>query len=202
MNIKYDEISLWGDAVSLVKEEKYDQAIFLFRCMVKKGVYEALVEIGYLYEMPSSATIQQNYEKAAAYYRKAIELCDDVYAYTSLGRLYFFGVGVQQDYLRAKNLYTKASDKGGVVAKLMLARFYRYGYGMPKNIATSKKYYELAVQAGSHVALKESGLFDIEQGKLITGLMKVLKGTVMIFLGVRKDLSNYGVIVSENIKNQ
>ena len=198
MNLECDELTLWEDAIRLVSETKYDQAIYLYKSMAKKGVYEALVEIGRLYEMPSS----QNFEKAAGYYQKAIDFSDDVYAYTALGRLYFFGVGVPQDYIKSKQLYLKASDREGLVASLMLARIYRYGHGVQTDVSIAKAYYEKSIMLGSYVAMKESGWLDILCGNIIKGIAKVLKGSWKIFLGVRKDIGHYGVIVSESVKNQ
>ncbi|WP_394132396.1 tetratricopeptide repeat protein [Shewanella maritima] len=202
MHSRYDELSLWDDAIRLVSEKKYDQAIYLYKRMAKNGVVEALVEIGRLYEMPTSETIEQNFVQAVIYYKKAIALNDDMYAYTALGRLYFFGVGVEVDYAQSKQLYLKAANKGGLVATLMLARIYRYGYGVQPDIAKAKELYEKSIKLGSYVALKESGGFDISCGDFIKGIAKVIKGTWKIFLGVRKDISHHGVIVSECVKNQ
>jgi TPR repeat protein len=202
MHLEYDELSLWDDAIRLVSEHKYDQAIYLYKSMAKIGIDEALVEIGRLYEMPSTATIEQDFSKAATYYKQAIHLSDDMYAYTSLGRLYFFGVGVKKDYIKSKQLYLKAANMDGLVATLMLARIYRYGHGVQPNLAKAKELYQKSIKLGSYVALKESGGLDISCGNGVKGIAKVIKGTLKIFLGVRKDISQYGVIVSESVKNQ
>ncbi|MEH6465911.1 MAG: tetratricopeptide repeat protein [Shewanella psychromarinicola] len=202
MHPEYDELSLWDDAIRLVSENKYDQAIYLYISMAKNGIDEALVEIGRLYEMPSTATIEQDFSKAATYYKKAIDLSDDMYAYTALGRLYFFGVGVDQDYIKSKQLYLKAANMDGLVATLMLARIYRYGHGVQPNLTKAKELYQKSIRLGSYVALKESGWLDISCGEVVKGIAKVIKGTWNIFLRVRKDISNYGVIVSECVKNQ
>lgn len=61
MHPECDELSLWDDAIRLVSENKYDQAIYLYKSMAKKGIDEALVEIGRLYEMPSTATLEQDF---------------------------------------------------------------------------------------------------------------------------------------------
>jgi TPR repeat protein len=202
MHPEYDELSLWDDAIRLVSENKYDQAIYLYISMAKNGIDEALVEIGRLYEMPSTATIEQDFSKAATYYKKAIDLSDDMYAYTALGRLYFFGVGVDQDYIKSKQLYLKAANMDGLVATLMLARIYRYGHGVQPNLTKAKELYQKSIRLGSYAALKESGWLDISCGEVVKGIAKVIKGTWNIFLRVRKDISNYGVIVSECVKNQ
>ncbi|AZG71985.1 tetratricopeptide repeat protein [Shewanella livingstonensis] len=202
MHPEYDELSLWDDAIRLVSENKYDQAIYLYKSMAKNGIDEALVEIGRLYEMPSTATIEQDFSKAATFYKKAIDLSDDMYAYTALGRLYFFGVGVDQDYIKSKQLYLKAANMDGLVATLMLARIYRYGHGVQPNLTKAKELYQKSIRLGSYVALKESGGLDISCGEVVKGIAKVIKGNWNIFLRVRKDISNYGVIVSECVKNQ
>ena len=192
----------WDSAINLLKEGNKAEALFLFRRMVMDNRYSALVEIGNIYEMPSCENIDQNFEKAAAFYRKSIVKADDVYGYRALGRLYYFGVGVEQNFKKAFELFTEASKQGCMVSDLMQARMYKFGQGVPKNINLARNSYSLAIGKGSYVALKERGWFDMQEGRLFSGLKDFLRGSYNMFKIIKSDMTKYGFLLDERAKEQ
>jgi uncharacterized protein len=76
--------------------------------------------------------VPQNYEQAAAWYRKAAEqgLAD---AQNNLGSMYAKGQGVPQDYEQSIAWYRKAADQGLAAAQYNLGfRYYVAASGIPE----------------------------------------------------------------------
>lgn len=193
----------WDSVKKLVATGKTSEALFLLRRMAQDGRNSALVEIGRIYEMASeNGDIKQSYEKAAYYYVEAIDLADDKYAYLALARLYLLGKGVEQNYEKARDLYSKSSDRFCCIADLMLARMYRFGMGVKESKKLSSYYYDLAVERGSLVALRERGWVNIFSGHIAIGIRDFFLGVLGIFKQVFKDLMEHGIVVSDSVKQQ
>lgn len=193
----------WESVEKLVASGKASEALFLLRRMVQEGHYDALVEIGGIYDRPSEhSDIEPDYKKAAHYYSKSIELADDKYAYLALARLYLFGKGVDQNYKKAKELYLKSSDRQCCIADLMLARMFRFGTGVEASKKLSMYYYDLAVERGSLIALRERGWINISSGHIFVGCRDFFKGMRGISKQTFKDIMAHGLIVSDSLKHQ
>lgn len=67
--------------------------------------------------------IEQSYEKAVYWYRKAAEQGNMV-AQHNLGNCYYKGEGVTQNYNEAIQWYRKAAEQGDSYAQIFLKRFY------------------------------------------------------------------------------
>ena len=80
----------------------------------------------------------------------------DANAQFELGLKYFQGQGVQQDYLRAAELFTRAADEGHALARNNLGTMYLIGFGVAQNIGRAAKLYKLAANQG--VALAQCAL--------------------------------------------
>ena len=96
----------------------------------------------------------QNYVKAAKYYRIAAEQ-GHADAQSNLGACYENGTGVSKDYTEAVKWYRKAATQGQMYAQNNLGRCYEYGIGVAKDCAEAAKWYSKAAEQG-HVAAKNN----------------------------------------------
>ena len=114
-----DEIFLFTEAMKyLIEEDKSPKD------MVYLG--------GFYYEIKKFDLALKYYEMAATY--------DYPVAYECLGYIWYYGRTGEKDYKKAFEYFTKASEKGNIVAKYKLADMYKNGYYVEKNQA---KYEEI-----------------------------------------------------------
>ena len=62
----------------------------------------------------------------------------DVDALCNLGRCYYEGLGVQQNYYKAVEWFNKAANQGHAGAQCYLGYCYHYGKGVQKNESLAK----------------------------------------------------------------
>ena len=87
-----------------------------------------------------------------------------------LGRCYFKGIGVNEDYEMALVHFQAAADRGYTTAQLIVAHFYAYGLTGPAKIDLALRYANLAllqdrVKASEKIAEYEQLLADQASGK-------------------------------------
>ncbi|KAK8838051.1 hypothetical protein M9Y10_036001 [Tritrichomonas musculus] len=84
--------------------------------------------------------IPKDFLKALYYYNQSkIKV---FYAYKKIGDLYKKGLGVSQNYRKAKKKYKKGAKKGDRLCFYSLGKLYEKGKGVEQNYLKSKKYYE------------------------------------------------------------
>lgn len=90
--------------------------------------------------------LPQDYEKAAAWLRKA---ADRGYgqAQNDLGNMYYVGAGVPQDYAVSASWFQKSADQGFGNAQDVLGRLYAQGIGVPKDNIQAYKWFDLETRA-------------------------------------------------------
>ena len=88
-----------------------------------------------------------NYEN----FRKGAEQGDEE-ALSAIGSLYFYGDGVEQDYLKALEYWEKAAEMGSGQAYYSLGFLYGAGLGVEKSLEKAKEYYLLAADHGDAMA--------------------------------------------------
>jgi len=64
----------------------------------------------------------------------------------NLGMIYHKGIGVEQDYNRARGYYEKAAEFNHLGALYNLGEFYWYGYSVIKDYCRAREYYERAAE--------------------------------------------------------
>ena len=64
----------------------------------------------------------------------------------NLGSMYYNGVGVEIDYVKAKELYEKAASLNNSRAFHNLGKIYFFGNGVPKDYVKAKELFEKASQ--------------------------------------------------------
>ena len=76
-------------------------------------------------------------------------------AQNNLAVLYEGGLGGEQDYAKARELYEQAAAQGIVRAYYHLGEMYEYGRGVEKDYAKAREYYETAAAKGDKDAQKK-----------------------------------------------
>ena len=71
----------------------------------------------------------------------------DVGAIYELGQRYFYGVGVNLDYGKARNYFEIASERGSSGSNYFLGKIYYNGNGVQTNHLKAKEYFEKSAEA-------------------------------------------------------
>lgn len=71
----------------------------------------------------------------------------DVGAIYELGQRYFYGVGIEVDYEKARNYFEIASERGSSGSNYFLGKIYYNGNGVPTNHLKAKEYFEKSAEA-------------------------------------------------------
>ena len=100
--------------------------------------------------------VEQDYEKAAKWYRKAA-VQGDMMAQNDLGNCYYHGNGVKQDYAEAVKWYTRAAEQGYSYAQNNLGNCYYHGNGVKQDYAEAVKWYTKAAEQGYSYAQNNLG---------------------------------------------
>ncbi len=85
----------------------------------------------------------ENYEKAAALYRKDAEL-GVITAQVNLAVMYMDGIGVPQDFQQAATWFLKAAGQGNAEAQYNVAVLCQEGKGLAKNPVEAAKWFRIA----------------------------------------------------------
>lgn len=137
---------------------------------VMKNVGEILYQIGLIFD-DGITKRKHDYPKAKHYFELSIEKSQNDKALFHLGHLYNFGHGVEQNYLKAKELYEQSSKSNNLFATIYLGILYENGNGIPKDIEKADELFDKAINLkendSSHVAMGIGRRFyygfDVEQ---------------------------------------
>lgn len=98
----------------------------------------------------------RDYEKAAEYCRRAVDLkC--VGSYVTLGDLHYCGYGVERDYDKAVELYNEAVEWNCVAAYKGLGDCCYHGNGVKRDDAQAFRYFQLAAQGAVALGIARLG---------------------------------------------
>jgi len=81
----------------------------------------------------------------------------DAEAQYGLGRLYFYGQGVDQDYSKAAKWYRKAALQNHARSQANLGHLYEAGLGVEQDFAEAARWYRAAAEQGRAVAQRGLG---------------------------------------------
>lgn len=90
-------------------------------------------------------------DAAAKWIRKAAEQ-NYTDAQRELGRMYWTGEGVDQDFREMTRWYGRAAERGDVGAQLFLGDAYAYGFGVEADLVQAYMWYEIAIRYWGHLA--------------------------------------------------
>ena len=147
--------SKWNDAVQSIRADKIEFAITLFLDLAESGTTAAYRELGNIYE---NLLYEPDYEKALYWYSRAVDEAGDVQGYLALGRLCFYGHGVEQDFKKAQWYFLQAAEIKNPLALLMLGRIYERGLGVQIDLEKAEDYYLQSAKTGNIYAMRNLGV--------------------------------------------
>lgn len=83
----------------------------------------------------------------------------DAEAMYSIGELYYYGDGVEQDYAQAMAWYQKAAELGDAKAMNNIGALYYNGWGVRADRAQAKEWFQRAADAGNELAKENLAKF-------------------------------------------
>jgi TPR repeat protein len=94
---------------------------------------------------------------------------------TNLGRLCHSGLGVVQDYAKAREWYEKAAAKDQAQAMTNLGVLYRNGEGVPQDYAKARWWYEKAAAKGDEDAKLNQERLSISEARTVGRYAEALR---------------------------
>jgi TPR repeat protein len=170
-----------ADADEAARDGHEQLANDILLALAKKNNAQAQLRLGEMYEIgPTSGP--PDIKQAAQWYEKAAA-SGLVEAKAHLGHLYLEGVGILQDFPRAKTLLESAANDGNATAQFDLARMWQNGWGGPEDRRLAYAWYEFAAQQDYRPALRardkllsELSPKDVNEAQV---LLKKLKGEIL-----------------------
>lgn len=170
----------WRSAIQAFREGDKAGALHIFLRLANDGEKATYREIGNIYELGGGG-VAQDFLKAANWYRRSIYEANDVNGCLGLGRLYYYGKGVQQDHNKAFHYYSLSAGNNSPIAHLMLGRMYHTGKGVKRNVRLARSHYIYAAASGNIHAIKNLGILEREQGHFLQGAALRLRAVVQGF---------------------
>ena len=122
----------------------------LYSTKKKTGELYYMKEIVYLNSIAQESTIDKK--------RRNKALC-------SIGHIYRYGEGVEQDYTKALEWYNKAANAGNDSAMYSIGYMYDYGEGVEQDYSKALEWYNKAANAGNSAAINNIGyMYEFSEG--------------------------------------
>ena len=122
----------------------------LYSTKKKTGELYYMKEIVYLNSIAQESTIDKK--------RRNKALC-------SIGHIYRYGEGVEQDYTKALEWYNKAANAGNDSAMYSIGYMYDYGEGVEQDYSKALEWYNKAANAGNSAAINNIGyMYEFSKG--------------------------------------
>ena len=141
---------LFDQGWAAYEQQKYDDAMRLFRRAADGGSLPAMYQIGEMYELAQGAP--EDMGQAMTWYRNAADHGMPK-AQAAVGLLYGNGWGVPQNYSEALVWYLKAAEQGYSPAELSVGIAYTNGLGVAPDFAKARPWLGRAIEAGATDAL-------------------------------------------------
>lgn len=142
------ESALTARAVQLTNSGNYREAVPLLMKLIDNGETVANCYLGIIYECGGS-DVSTNYEYARFYYARAAE--DGwIDGHIGLGRIYYYGLGVDQDLEGAFTRFERI-DQAGIaspIADFYLGQMLYLGEGVKKDVGRARLYLTRSLKCG------------------------------------------------------
>ena len=156
-----------GDAASALQEAKL---------LIDAGYPHAYTLAGAIYEKGGD-DLAPSAQHAIFYYQKAIDEVGALEAWLALGRIYFFGKGVDPDHQKALHCYSTVYEetKNGLAA-MMLARLYTESKSVQANRDRAAEYLRDAIGKGYALASTQLAVQEFREGKYFKAIAHWMQG--------------------------
>lgn len=166
---------LWEKAHEAASKGDMAGVLFLWKALAEKGVWQLLARIGEAYERGGSG-VERNVEQALFWYRRAVYECDDPIGHLGLGRAYYTGAGLQQDFGEALNHFRKAHSLGLPEAAICLGLMFLRGHGVVRDLDQAESYFRSAADRSYFVAFYLLASIAFRRGNLIKAIKLFIQG--------------------------
>ena len=143
-------------------EEDLEEAIRLFELTDKQGYHFGLVVKGEVY------LESKNYDKAYSSFEAALQNGEAGGA-LYLGKMYYWGMGVEESDEKAFPYLKRASDEGIKQANVMLGGLYGFGYGTERNVELALKCLDDVAEDDTAYAYNIKGRIYLSEGNNAEG---------------------------------
>ena len=128
---------------TLNDSETSAEGVAMMKEVAEAGDTRAMCDYGLLFITPG-APVTQNSDEAFRWFLMAAEHSDDRGQFY-VGKAYYDGQIVKQDYIQASKWFTLSAEKGYAIAQYYLGHMYYYGNGVPKDMAEALRWFKLSV---------------------------------------------------------
>lgn len=136
------------EAIRLYDSGQFAAALTRTISLIDEGCDEAYYLAGCIYEKGGHG-VERNLDKARFYYEKSVDEFGYVEGYLALGRLYYFSIGVPQDYQKAFEFFSVVAEKkNNGIAQMMLGQMYAFGHGVQQDFGIAREYFQKAADQG------------------------------------------------------
>lgn len=159
--------------------------------LINLNFYEANYFAGMIYEDGTNG-VDKNLEYAYFYYQRSVETIGYVEGYLALARMNYHGLGVPQDFYKAKEYYSIIeNERGSLIAEFMLGRMHQYGQGVERDLRRARNFYESSVNKGSIYGMINLSNLEREEGNLVKSVWLRLRAgwnAMKISLSDKRDI--------------
>lgn len=172
----------------ITNERRFNAALVALRNgSAAEALREAkeLIDAGYPHAYTLAAAIcerggrdlEKNPREALFYYQKAVDEARSLEAWLALGRMYYFGKGVDPDHQKALYYYSTVYEetKNGIAA-MMLARLYYEGKGVQLDRDRALSYLTGAIEDGFAFAPTQLAQIERSEGRYVKAIVHWLQG--------------------------
>ena len=164
---------LWKKAQEAEVRGDMPGILFIWKALAERGVWQLLARIGELYERGATG-IEPSVDQAIHWYRRAVYECDDPIGHLGLGRAYYTGNGLEQNFEVALSHFRKAHALGLPDAAVYLGLMFLRGHGVARDLGQAEAYFKSAADKSyfvayyllAHIAFKRGNL--VKAAKLFT----------------------------------
>ena len=140
-----------ADATGKMPEDVASLCIDIYEKEVKKGSFEAMCNLGYLYYTGRGG--EQSFEKAFELFNEAA--CQsDAEAEEDVAYCYYYGRGVEQNYEKAYKYFVKGALKQRLTSYYKLGDMYRYGLFVEKDEDEAFRIYDMVYHTMDEDSMK------------------------------------------------
>jgi TPR repeat protein len=146
----------WQEGREAFDRGDYATALNEFHPLAEQGNRNAQALLGYIYDNGVKNGVSRNPQTAYKWYRMAAEN-GEAQSQIALGRMYWEGRDIPQDYGAALRMFEMAAAQGASGGQTGLGTMYLNGYGVDKDYEAARKWFKLAADQGNGFAQLQLG---------------------------------------------
>jgi TPR repeat protein len=163
------------------------ESLRLARSLIDEGFPHAYTLAGAILEQGGPG-VEQDFGGARFYYERAVETAGAVEGWLGLGRLYFFGKGVNRNLDKATQIYKAVeADAQNPVAQLMLGRIHADPESSMFDPDVARNYLATAAKHGLVFAYAHLAALEGRQGRIMHSVAYRAKAVLLALLISLKD---------------